>query len=169
MLASLLLGLVALPTQISTTQDAPAVDPLAPVLVVAAKENQRILVLLEDSVGERSDDIGKILHGRTLSREILYEYQQLRTTPSSVPTLAKSLPADAMLPQLLLLDSSGKVLARHSWASFVGEEGVDQEAILALLKQYEAKPRDARVWLEQARLQAAAQGKTLFVHLGAPW
>ena len=149
--------------------EAPHAEELRAALTVATEENRRVLVLLEDTVGERSDDIGRILHGRRLHHEMLYEYGQLRTTPSRHPELAAALPTGSPLPQLLILDASGKLLEHRSWASFVGEEGVDQAAILAMLQEHEATPRDARVWLEQARLQAVAQGKILFVHIGAPW
>ena len=149
-------------------QAAPPTD-LERALAVARKENQRVLVLLEEEVGQPGDALDQALSSGKLRREFLYEYQRARTSPSLSPGLAPPAGVDAELPQLLILDAQGRVLTRRDWASF-GEPGsIDAGAILKFMQEHEAPPRDALQWLEQGRQRALAQKKTLFVHIGAPW
>lgn len=79
------------------------------------------------------------------------------------------------VPFLTVLDASGNVLANQETGSLEtkdapkGKEGHDTAKVLAFLTKHEATPLKAETVLANAQTLAREQGKSIFLHFGAPW
>jgi thiol:disulfide interchange protein len=75
----------------------------------------------------------------------------------------------AGVPFVAVLDSAGKVVARIETSPLEKDGAHDPAKVLAMLKQHQVPALVAKDVLASARAEAKKAGKTLFVHLGAPW
>lgn len=75
----------------------------------------------------------------------------------------------AGVPYMAVLDAEGKVVHRQETTPLEKDGAHDAAKVLALLKEQQVPARVATEVLAQARAKAKKAGKTLFVHLGAPW
>lgn len=75
----------------------------------------------------------------------------------------------AGVPFLAVLDSAGKVVARVETSPLELDGAHDPAKVLAMLKKHQVPAKVAKDVLASARAEAKKAGKTLFVHLGAPW
>src|ERR1043165_1768278 len=161
-------------------EKAEAKDQIAAALKKAKKENRRVLIqwganwcgwchLLHE----------KVASDKALAKELMYEYDVVLIDIgqwNKNMDLATSYGADLKghgVPYLTVLDASGKTLANQETgeleAKDASEPGHDPAKVMAFLKKYEATPLLADSVLGDAKAQAKAEGKKVFLHFGAPW
>ena len=152
-------------------QEADPAVQLRAAVAQAAKKNKRVLVLWGENGSDRSRLLHDALRGRTLSREMLYEYELLLVDGGRHGALAGRLRAALAggLPAVSVLDGAGKPLAHRPAAELFTTAGADAEGLLAFLEQHEATPLDASKVYAEARVRAAKQKKRVLVRFGAPW
>ncbi len=73
------------------------------------------------------------------------------------------------VPCLTILAADGKVLANQETGALEDGPKHDPGRVFSFLDQHKAPPRDAELAYDEAVRTAAAEGKRVFVHLGAPW
>ena len=168
-------------------ESADAKKQIADAIASAKKENRRVLV----QWGANWCGWCHLLHekfksDRQIARELSYEYDIVLVDVGRFDKhmeLAESYGADLKkggLPYLTILDADGKVLANQETGSLEvqAKDGQDKkevkpehdaEKVLNFLKSHEAPRRDADAVLKTSMEQAAAGGKKVFVHFGAPW
>lgn len=190
-------GVPVAPIQAQPTQTQPAKTPLydekadakqqlAAALKQAKKENRRVLI----QWGFNTCSWCRMMHKTfttdgAIKKELNDEYDlvMVDTGPNKNMDLASSYGADLKkhgFPYLTVLDSDGKAIANQETASLeikaangesvIGDgAGHEPAKLLAFLKSNEAKPLVADTVLADARKQANADGKKIFLHFGAPW
>lgn len=168
-------------------EEADAKSQIAAALKSAKKENRRVLI----QWGFNSCHWCQLMHltfksDRALSKELNYEYdvvmidagingKNLELAASYGAELEKS-----GFPYLTVLDADGKALANQETSSLEmkddkGESvigkgaGHDPEKLLAFLKAHRATPLNADTVFADASAKAKAEGKSVFLHFGAPW
>ena len=112
-----------------------------------------------------------------IRRKLLYEYEVVRVDVGRFDRnvdLAEELGADFKgngVPFLTVLDADGKPLAQQETGALEvpGEPRHDPARVLAFLAEHQAPYLEARELYAAALAEAKAQGKRLFVHIGAPW
>jgi len=153
-------------------------------LAKAKKENRRVLI----QWGGNWCGWCKLLHAKFQSdpeirKELSYEYDVVNVNiggPGKFDRnqdLVKKYGAEGMekagVPYLTVLDASGKPIVNHDTGSLEskeeGKQGHDAAKVLAFLKANQAPYLQADAVLADATKHAATEGKTLFVHFGAPW
>ena len=73
------------------------------------------------------------------------------------------------VPFLTVLDKDGKVLTHQPTEPLEKGKAHDPAKVKAFLEQWAAPARDAEVAYAAALQRAAAEGKMVFLHFGAPW
>jgi uncharacterized protein YyaL (SSP411 family) len=80
------------------------------------------------------------------------------------------------VPFITLLDAEGKVVANQETGSLEvpaaesdGKQRHDAKKVLAFLTKHQAPPVDAEAVLSAGMAEAQREGKTVFLHFGAPW
>ena len=172
--------LVALTAALSSTafaQEAPATpaphparDALHRALTKARADNQRVVAIATLDDGSSAEAFQALAKkDRKLSRYLLYEYQQVVLPLAAIAedkALAPLAPKAAA--ELLILDATGKLLARTELAAQLAEKDPGT-AISTWLTPFQAGPVDARELLAEAMAKAVASKRRVLVHLGAPW
>lgn len=137
----------------------PAVVEVA--LATAKQKNQRVLVVWPGD-GPAGVALVAALKGRTLSRQLLYEFVQA--------PLAKAEDAALMgltaAPGLVVLAADGKRLG--TWGRF-DLEPVDPAKLGKELTPLHATPLDAQVLFDAALATAKKAEKRVLIHFDAPW
>lgn len=168
-------------------EKADAKQQIAAALKSAKKENRRVLI----QWGFNTCHWCQLMHktfttDRAIMKELQYEYDLVHIDAGANGKnmdLAASYGADLKthgFPYLTVLDADGKPLANQETSSLEikdekGESvlgsgsGHDPAKLLKFMKANEAKPLIADSVLADARTQAKASGKKVFVHFGAPW
>lgn len=160
----------------------PAADAkaaIATALKFAKEDGIRVLVNFGANDDEGSKAFAAARRTRELSPLFADEYRMVNVDVGSldrnleVATAYGLTPKAGELPAIVLLDDSGKVLARASASTFRSEadpKAHDPVKIAAFLKSHQAPPPpDAQPVFDAAALQAKREGKSLFVWFSAPW
>lgn len=168
-------------------EKADAKEQIAAALKKAKKENRRVLIQWGFNTCSWCQMMHKtFITDRAIAKELMYEYDLVHIDAGAKGKnmeLAASYGADLKthgFPYLTVLDADGKPLANQETASLeikqangesvIGEgAGHDPAKLLAFMKTNEAKPLIADSVLADARAQAKAEGKKIFLHFGAPW
>lgn len=161
-------------------EGADAKQQIEAALARAAKENRRVLIqwggnwcvwchLLHDTF--ESD--------RALKKKLRYEYDVVLVDSGKQGKnmdLAGKYGADLKtegFPYLTVLDARGKAIANQETASLEvsgkTEDGHDAAKLLDFLTKHQAPPLNAEEVLTKGLADAAAEGKKVFLHFGAPW
>jgi hypothetical protein len=72
-------------------------------------------------------------------------------------------------PYLVVIDAKGTVVRNQETAALEKGKKHDPAKVLGFLEKYKAKPLDARDVLASAMAESKRSGRSIFVHLGAPW
>jgi len=167
---------------------ADAQQQIAAALERAKKENTRVLL----QWGFNSCHWCHLMHSTfksdpAIRKKLSYEYEVVLVDCGSANEQNREMAgqygaevAKQGFPYLTVLDAEGRVLANQETASLelkdekgesvLGDRaGHDPAKLLAFLKAHEATPLDAEAVLASARTAAAAAGKSVFLHFGAPW
>lgn len=147
-----------MPTQ-SPESKLPAVVEAA--LTTAKQKNQRVLVVWPGD-GPAGAALVAALKGRTLSRQLLYEFVQAPLTKAED---AARLGLEAA-PGLIVLAADGKRLG--TWGRF-DLEPIDAAKLGKELTPLHAEPLDAQVLFDAALATAKKAQKRLLIHFDAPW
>lgn len=161
-------GLAQVPTPPTPVPPAPAAPPqpklpavVEAALATAKLKNQRVLVVWPGD-GPAGAALVAALKGRTLARQLLYEFVQA--------PLAKAEDAARMgldvAPALLVLAADGKRLG--TWGRF-DLEPVDAAKLGKELTPLHAEPLDAQVLFDAALATAKKAQKRVLIHFDAPW
>jgi len=164
----------AAPPLYDEAADARAV--LAAAQARARAENRRVLVVW----GANWCGWCKKLHGlfekdAQVARKLLYEYDVVKIDVGHSDKnmdLVSELGADLAhggLPYLSVLDGQGHVLANQETGSLEEDDHHDPARVLAFLGKHQAPYEEAATVRDRALAAAAAAGKPLLLHLGAPW
>jgi thiol:disulfide interchange protein len=155
---------------------ADAKTQIAAALGAARRDNQRVLLLLGGNWCPWCHRLHALFkENKDVARTLLYEYQLVLV---DVGRFNKNmdLMADygldlkkAGLPFLVVLGADGKVLAKQETGSLEQGKGHDPEKVLELLTKCKAEPRDAETVLKAGLARAAAEHKSVLLHLDAPW
>lgn len=153
----------------------------------AAKENRRVLVVLKrpDAAHEAHTLLDVALATAKVRTKLSYEYDVLSVDAAayarqelerreSGQTDGFVLDPQAALPRLVIVDAAHKLLAEtgvEAWwtADASGARRLDEAKLLAHLTQHQAPYLDAAKVRDAALARAAAEGKLVFLHFGAPW
>jgi thiol:disulfide interchange protein len=156
-------------------EQADAAADVAAALARAARENKRVLI----QWGANWCGWCHLLHGtfasdKDIQQKLLFEYEVVLVDVGKFDKhqdLAARYGADLKqgVPFLTVLDGAGKVLANQETGSLEQGKAHDPQKVLAFLTQHQAEPLDAAKVLADAKARAAAEGKRLFLHFGAPW
>jgi len=148
---------------------------IAAAIEKAARENQRVLIMF----GGNWCGWCRKLHGlftddKDIAKTLLYEYQLVMVDvgrfDKNVDITGKyGLDRKKGVPFLVVLDGDGKTLAGQETGSLEAGDHHDPEKVAAFLDKWKAQPRDAEKTLADALARARGEGKTVLVHLGAPW
>jgi thioredoxin-related protein len=150
-------------------------------LTKAKKENRRVLI----QWGGNWCGWCRLLHAKfqsdpAIRKELSYEYDVVNVDighfDKNLDIAAKygamGLKDDGV-PYLTVLDASGTPVVNHDTGSLEtkgeGEPGHDPAKVLAFLTEHRAAYLQADAVLADATRRAAAEGKLLFLHFGAPW
>lgn len=148
----------------------PAREALRVALGKASADHQRVVAVATLDDGGSAEAFQALAKkDRTLSRYLLYEYQQVVLPLAAIAEdkkLAPLTPKDAT--ELLVLDATGKLLARTDLAAMLAETDAGA-SITTWLTPFQAPPVDAREALAEALASAVASERRVLVHLGAPW
>lgn len=179
----------AVTDQASTTQpagepvydeQAVGADQVAAALARAKKENRRVLI----QWGANWCGWCIKLHELTrtnpeVKRELLYEYDLVHIDVGQFDKhmdLAAKYGADLKgngIPFLTVLDAGGTPIANQETGSLENPAGAtpahDVEKVMAFLTEHRAEYQAASAILDDGLARAKAEGKTAFVHFGAPW
>jgi thiol:disulfide interchange protein len=171
------------PAQTQATQRAEIFDPaadakaqIAAALENAARENQRVLLLLGGNWCKWCHRLHTLFkEDKQIAKTLQYEYQLVLVDVGRFDKNTDLITRYELelkktgVPFLVVLGSDGKVLARQETGSLEQGETHDPEKVLAFLTQWKAEPRDAETVLKQTLARAAAEHKAILLHLGAPW
>ncbi len=161
-------------------EQADAREQIAAALAAAKKENRRVLI----QWGANWCGWCHLLHDtfkkdKEVRRKLMYEYDVVLIDIGSWDKnfdLAEKYGADLEahgVPFLTVLDGDGNVLANQETGSLEaeidGKQGHDPAKVLAVLEENQATYLSAESMLADARSEASAEGKRVFVHYGAPW
>lgn len=161
-------------------EQADGAEQIKAALARATRENRRVLI----QWGANWCGWCIKLHGQCetnaeLRRKLLYEYDVVHIDVGRFDKhmdLANSLGADLSgngIPFWTVLGADGDVLANQETGSLENESGAAEshntERVLAFLTEHQATYQSATAILDDALAEANSQGKTAFVHFGAPW
>lgn len=136
----------------------------------AGADHQRVIAVatLDDGGSAKAFQALARQDGK-LSRYLLYEYRQVVLPLAAI---AEDKKLAALTPkaeaELLVLDATGKLLARTDLAAMLAEKDASA-SITTWLTPFQAPPVDARESLAEALASAKASDRRVLVHLGAPW
>ncbi len=168
-------------------ETADAKEQIAAALAKAKTENRRVLIQWGGNWCPWCVRLHELYRtDESVRRELLYEYD-LVFIDAGKPAgknveLAKSYGADLNAngyPYLTILNADGKPLANQETGSLEVKggdgksagvkAGHDPAAIMAMLKKYEATHQNSKSVFDAGIAKAKSEGKTAFVHFGAPW
>ena len=155
---------------------------IADALVVARRENQRVLIVWGGNWCGWSRELVRLLEkDRTLAREVLYEYRVVKVNLGRINQhldLAARYGVDVSggsAPYLTVLAPSGSpeggpVIIERSDARALARDGsTDTTLVQMWLASYRATPLDAKQVLDAALSDANEKKKRVFIHFSAPW
>jgi len=156
--------------------NADAKADIAAALDKAKRDNQRVLVMFGGNWCPWCHKLNDVFSkNREIARTLLYEYQLVRVDIgrwNKHMDIAKGYGADIEskgVPFLTVLDADGKVLANQETGALEDGDHHDPQKVAAFLDKWKAEPLDAEKLLAGAQTRAAADGKSVLLHLGAPW
>lgn len=142
----------------------------------AARENRRVLIQWGADWCGWCHLLHDLFQGNPDVREKLqYEYEVVRVDVGRMDKnqdLAERYGADlrgAGIPFLTILDAKGDVIVNQETSSLEAGDRHDPAAVLAFLKEHQAPYPQAKDLLRAGKARAAAEGKRVFLHFGAPW
>lgn len=149
-------------------------------LARAAKENRRVLVQWGANWCGWCIRLHELFRGDAgIRRTLLYEYDLVYVDIGQWDKhmdIAESYGADLKshgVPFLTILAPDGTVLANQETGSLEAPEGStpahDPGKVKSFLDTHKAAPLDARTVLDDALAKARDEGKSVFLHFGAPW
>ncbi|MBL9002390.1 MAG: thioredoxin family protein [Phycisphaerae bacterium] len=166
-------------------ESADARQQIAAAVAKAKAGNQRVLVQWGGNWCPWCIRLHEVMSSdKHLRKEIQYEYVVVHVDAGRPRgknmDLAASLGAEINgFPFLTILDADGKPVAQAETEQFEVkgpdgkpkgvEAGHDRESLLTFLKNHEAPRQDARAVLDGGLARAKADGKSVFLHFGAPW
>jgi thiol:disulfide interchange protein len=171
------------PASSQATQRADIFDPaadakaqIAAAIAAAQRDNQRVLLLLGGNWCPWCHRLHALFREhKDIARMLRYEYQlvlvdvgRFNKNTDLVTGYGLEL-KKAGLPFLVVLGSDGKVLVKQETGSLEQGKGHDPEKVLEFLAKWKAEPRDAETVLKDGLARAAAEHKSVLLHLDAPW
>lgn len=144
-------------------------------LAAAKRDNTRVLVMFGGNWCGWCHKLHTLFkQDQEIGRTLLYEYQLVMIDIgkwNKHMDLAAGFGADlkAGVPFLTVLDAEGKVLANQETGSLEVGDKHDPAKVKALLEKWKATPLNADEVVKAALAKASAEGRTVFLHLGAPW
>jgi thioredoxin-related protein len=142
----------------------------------ARKENRRVLLMYGGNwCGWCFKLDGTLKQDPKLRRKMMYEYDLVHVDigrgdkHAALSARFGSEHKKHGYPYLTVIDGGGRTIAHQDTAELEDGPVHDPAKVLAFLEAHQAEPRDACEVLEAAREVAKAEGRRLFVHLGAPW
>lgn len=156
-----------------TKADARAV--IAAAMKKAARDNQRVLIMYGGNWCGWCHKLHELFKtDKDIAHTLLYDYQLVMVDIGRFDKntdIAREYGADikAGVPFLTVLDGAGKVLANQETGALEKGDRHDPSKVLEFLKKHQAERQDAREVHKAALARARAEGKLLFLHVGAPW
>ncbi|MCG3126310.1 MAG: Thiol:disulfide interchange protein DsbD [Phycisphaerae bacterium] len=145
-------------------------------LAAAKRDNTRVLVMFGGNWCGWCHKLHALFRENAeIGRTLLYEYQLVMIDIgkwNKHMELAAGFDADVKkngVPFLTVLDAEGKVLTNQETGSLEAGEKHDPAKVRAFLEKWKATAWNADEVVKAALAKASADGKTVFLHLGAPW
>ncbi|MFZ4573916.1 MAG: thioredoxin family protein [Phycisphaerales bacterium] len=193
--AALFLTAMALATPVAAQQDPTPVTPqpaakkvevyneaadakadIAAAVAAAKKDNKRVLIQWGANWCHWCVKLdGTLKADKKLSKEMLYEYVLVKVDVGRFDKNTELFNGygaklkESGIPYLTVLDGDGKVIANQESGALEQGEAHDVGKVLGFLKAHEATPLKADDLLASSLTKAREQGKSVFVHFGAPW
>lgn len=160
-------------------ESADGAEQIKEALARAKKENRRVLIQWGGNWCGWCIKLHNLCRDNPeLRRKLLYEYDVVHIDigrgdkhADLVEKYGATL--DQGVPYLTILDAEGRPLANQETGALENEPGSAEshnvEKVLAFLTKHQAEYRSATAILDEGLARAKAEGKTAFVHFGAPW
>jgi len=149
---------------------------IAAAVVAAKKDNKRVLIQWGANWCPWCVKLdGTLKSDRSLSKEMQYEYVFVKVDVGRFDRNKELFDGygaklkESGIPYLTVLDGDGKVIVNQESGALEKGEAHDVAKVLGFLKAHEATPLKAEDLLAGALATARSQGKSVFVHFGAPW
>lgn len=178
----LALLLACIPVPVAAAQEAPAIvapppaeAPIAEALTLAARKNQRVLLVWGGEWCGWCQKLDALFReDAKIARKLQYEYRVVHVQAGDTDAndaLASRYGADLGqgYPYLTVLDAAGKAIANQDTGSL--EEGTRHDAakVLAFLERHQAPYQDAGQLFDAALARARLEHKRVFLAFEAPW
>lgn len=157
-------------------EKADAKADIAAAIAKAKKDNKRVLIQWGANwCGWCVKLDGTMKKDKKLSREMLYEYILVKVDVGRFDKHTDLFGGygaklkESGIPYLTVLDGDGKVLANQETGALEKGDAHDVEKVMGFLKTHEATPLKADDILNGALATARQDGKSVFLHFGAPW
>lgn len=157
-------------------EKADAKAEIAKALARAKKDNKRVLVQWGANwCGWCVKLDGTMKKDAKLNRKMLYEYELVKVDVGQFDKNAELFGGygaklkDSGIPYLTVLDADGKVVTNQETGTLESGDKHDPAKVLEFLTANQAAPLKADDLLNQATEAAKRDGKSVFLHFGAPW
>lgn len=153
----------------------PAEAPIAEALTLAARKNQRVLLVWGGEWCGWCKKLDALFRDDAkIARKLLYEYRVVHVQSGDTQAndgLAARYGADLAqgYPYLTVLDATGKAIANQETGSLEQGSLHDPAKVLAFLEAQQAPYQDARDLLDTALARARLEQKRVFLAFEAPW
>lgn len=156
--------------------NADAKADIAAALAKAKKENKRVLLQYGGNWCGWCHKLHKVFkENPQVARTLLYEYEVVMVDighSDKNQDLVEKYEAkikESGVPYLTVLNAEGEVVANQNTGDVEEGDHHDVAKVDEFLTSHAAAPVSAETVLTEGIAQAKAEGKTAFVHLGAPW
>jgi thiol:disulfide interchange protein len=174
-------------TEMAQTEAVPVYDEsadgerqVADALAAAKRENRRVLIQWGANWCVWCIKLHELAQSnQEIRTKLLYEYEVVHIDigrDDKHAELAAKYGADLKgsgVPFLTVLDAEGNPIANQETSSLENPEGStpahNVEKVMDFLTKHQAEYRSATALLEEGLARAKSEGKTAFVHFGAPW
>jgi len=156
-------------------ESADAEKDLAAALERAAKNHKRVLVVYGANWCGWCIKLDKFSKSnREVSRKLRYEYEVVKVDIGGWDKnmdMAARYQANIRegVPYLTVLDGAGKVVTNLCTGELETGPAHDEKKVMAFLEKHQATAPDAEDVMAAAYQNAKETGRSLYVHLGAPW